>query len=160
MGKIWLLWILLLLNSEPVHGQTKSFTGKVVAIKDGDTFEIMHQEKPVVVRLGHIDCPERSQPYGKQSKQFAAALCFGKQVKVVAGTKKDRYKRIVAEVYVNDSININKELVKAGLAWHFKQYSNDSSYYRLEQIARKNKKGLWQDKKASPPWLWRKPKKK
>mgnify|MGYP003584458118 CR=1 FL=1 len=160
MGKIWLVLFLLLVNREPVNWQVKSFTGRVVAIKDGDTFEIMHQGKAEVVRLAHIDCPERTQPYGKQAKQFASAICFGKEVRVVAGNQKDRYKRTIAEVYVQDSVNVNKELVKAGLAWHFKQYSNDSSYYQLEQMARKNKTGLWQDKRASPPWLWRKPKKK
>ena len=160
MGKIWLVWLLLLVNREPLHWQAKSFTGKVVAIKDGDTFEVLYQGKATVIILAHIDCPERSQPYGKQAKQFAAAICFGKEVRVVASNQKDRYKRLIAEIYVNDTINVNKELVKAGWAWHFKQYSNDSSYYRLEQMARKNKAGLWQDKNASPPWLWRKPKKK
>jgi micrococcal nuclease len=161
MLKSWMVCLLFLSGKEAIPWQTnKNFTGRVVAVKDGDTFDVMYKGKAQTIRLAHIDCPENGQPYGKQAKQFASTLCFGKEVRVVATNQKDRYKRLIAVVYMTDSININQELVKAGMAWHFKQYSTDSSYYQLEQTARKNKTGLWQDKNASPPWLWRKPKRK
>ncbi len=148
---------LLLFNVATAQQQTNTnFTGKVVAINDGDTFKVLYNGKAQTIRLAHIDCPEKSQPYGNKAKQFAANLCFGKEVRVVTTNQRDRYRRTIAVIFVNDSINVNKELVKAGYAWHYKQYSKDTSYYVLEQIARKNKAGLWQDKKASPPWLWRK----
>uniref|UniRef100_UPI0018EBCD01 thermonuclease family protein n=1 Tax=Pedobacter sp. ASV28 TaxID=2795123 RepID=UPI0018EBCD01 len=51
---------------------------------------------------------------------------------------------------------VNQEMVKQGMAWHFKRYSTNETYARLELIARKNKVGLWQDKNPIAPWLWRK----
>lgn len=133
----------------------KSFDGKVVVIKDGDTYNIMFEGKERTIRLEHIDCPEKSQPYGKNAKQFASNLCFGKIVNVVSKGKMDRYKRLIAEVYVDD-ICVNKELVKNGLAWHFIKYSANKEYAELENIARQNKLGLWADIKSIAPWEWRK----
>lgn len=156
-----LLWLVLLLPANTIQQlPVINFVGKVTAIKDGDTFEVLHNGKAQTIRLAHIDCPEKSQPFGNNAKQFAADLCFGRQVRVVGTNQRDRYKRTIAVVYVADSINVNKALVQAGLAWHFTQYSNDTSYSRLEQTARKHKVGLWQHKNVTPPWLWRKPKPK
>lgn len=45
------------------------------------------------------------------------------------------------------------------MAWHFKKYSTDVTYARLEVQARRKKTGLWQDAHAIAPWDWRKPKK-
>ncbi|WP_317207943.1 thermonuclease family protein [Chryseobacterium taklimakanense] len=52
--------------------------------------------------------------------------------------------------------NLNKELLRKGLAWHFKRYSRNSNYAQLEIDARKKKIGLWQDKNPVEPWNWRK----
>lgn len=133
----------------------KNFEGKVVAIKDGDTYNVMCDGKERTIRLEHIDCPEKSQPFGKNAKQFASNLCFGKIAKVVSKGKTDRYKRLIAEVYVDD-ICVNKELVKNGLAWHFIKYSENKEYAVLEIYARQNKLGLWADTEPIAPWEWRK----
>lgn len=133
----------------------KTFQAKVVGIKDGDTFKVLYKNSEITIRLNHIDCPEKNQPYGKNAKWKASDLCFGKMVKIVSNGKKDRYKRLIAEVYCNN-ININKELVKNGLAWHFKKYSSDNNYAKLEIQARKLKVGLWQQSNPIAPWNWRK----
>ena len=141
-----------------VHSQTqipKTFQAKVVGIKDGDTFKVLYNNSEITIRLNHIDCPEKNQPYGKNAKWKASDLCFGKMVKIVSNGKKDRYKRLIAEVYCN-KINVNKELVKNGLAWHFKKYSSDNDYAKLEIQARKLKVGLWQQSNPIAPWNWRK----
>lgn len=36
-----------------------SFSGKVVAISDGDTIQVMHDGKAEKIRLADIDCPEK-----------------------------------------------------------------------------------------------------
>ena len=131
-----------------------SFEAKVIGIKDGDTFEALYNDRPFVIRLEHIDCPEKKQPFGKNAKQFASGLCFGKIVTVNNSGKYDRYKRLIAEIYFNE-ICINKELVKNGFAWHFKKYSTNSEYDELEQTARQNKVGLWVDNTPIAPWDWR-----
>ncbi len=131
------------------------FYARVVGISDGDTFKVLYQEnQEVKVRLNHIDAPEKGQPFGKSAKKFASDLCFGKEVKIVRQKKKDRYQRIIAEVFVGET-NINKEMVKAGYAWHFKKYSSDKEYDKIETEARENKRGLWQDKNPVAPWTWR-----
>ena len=132
----------------------KTFQAKVVGIKDGDTFKVLYKNSEITIRLNHIDCPEKNQPYGKNAKWKASDLCFGKMVKIVSNGKKDRYKRLIAEVYCN-KININKELVKNGLAWHFKKYSSDKILAADENHARALRAGLWADNEPVAPWTYR-----
>lgn len=132
-------------------------SGKVISIKDGDTIVILNNNKQTVIRLAHIDCPEKNQPFGTAAKKFVSQLCFSKNV-IVNGSSFDRNKRLIAEVFLPDGKNLNQELVKAGLAWHFKKYSSSLEYARLEQIARTKNIGLWSESNPIPPWLWRKSK--
>jgi micrococcal nuclease len=129
--------------------------GKVTGIKDGDTFEVLIDGKQEVVRLAHIDCPERGQPFGKAAKQFASDLCFGKAVVVREEGRRDRYGRMIATVSLLNGKVVNKDLVRAGLAWHFTRYSDDVAYTKLEQQARTAKRGLWAEPSPVPPWEWR-----
>ena len=128
---------------------------KVVGIKDGDTFVILIEGKEQVVRLEHIDCPEKKQPFGSKAKQFASDLCFGKYVQLNHNNKLDRNKRLIAEVILENGVNINKELVSSGLAWHFKKYSNNSDYSELEIKARTSAIGIWSEPNPIAPWEWR-----
>ncbi|MCX8523354.1 thermonuclease family protein [Chryseobacterium formosus] len=149
--------LILLLFPLLLFSQTKTY--KVIGVKDGDTVELLMDGKPQVVRLSNIDCPEKKQPFGNNAKQFVSDLCFGKMVEVSGNGKKDRNKRLIAEIILSDGKNINKELVKNGLAWHFKKYSKDNSYDILEKQARKLKLGLWKDTNPIAPWDWRKSRK-
>jgi micrococcal nuclease len=153
----YVLFFLLISCSTQTKEIDVSITGKVIAVKDGDTIEILYNGKPLTIRFAHIDCPEikKSQPFGKDAKKFTSALCFGQTVTVVNEGKFDRYKRLIAVVINEQNKNVNKELVKAGLAWHFKKYSSDTTYDNLETIARQNKLGLWIDDNPIPPWNWR-----
>lgn len=132
-----------------------SFEGKVTAIKDGDTYKVLYAGSERTIRLAHIDCPEKKQPFGNRAKQFASDICFGKIVTVKTEGKTDRNKRIIGEIILQDGTNVNKELVRNGLAWHFKKYSTDNEYAQLETEARQKQIGLWADKEQIPPWEWR-----
>lgn len=46
--------------------------------------------------------------------------------------------------------------MKDGYAWVYKKYSNNSSYYEAEKLAKRNKKGLWVDNNPIEPWEFRK----
>ncbi|SFI34944.1 thermonuclease family protein [Halpernia frigidisoli] len=131
-------------------------TYKVIGVKDGDTVVLLIDGKPETVRLSHIDCPEKKQPFGNNAKIFVSDLCFGQFVNIKWDGKKDRYKRILAEVILQNGTNVNKELLKNGLAWHFKKYSKDQNYAALEIYARRKKSGLWIGKNPIAPWEWRK----
>lgn len=129
----------------------------VIGVKDGDTVEVLTGDSATqVIRLADIDCPEKSQPFGKAAKQFTSDLCYGKHIKLVSTGESGGWGRVLGTIYVDDTICVNKELVKAGLAWHFKRYSNSYEYEKLETQARKQNLGLWADGQAIPPWDWRK----
>ncbi|SDC79943.1 thermonuclease family protein [Niabella drilacis] len=130
-------------------------TYKVISVKDGDTFVLLMNNREQVVRLAHIDCPEKKQPFGNQAQQFVSDRCWGKRVSLVHHYQYDRNRRLIAEVILEDGCNLNKELVQNGLAWHFKRYSNDEEYAALEAIARQQRKGLWADEHPGAPWNWR-----
>ena len=132
------------------------FQGKVIGIKDGDTFEVLYDSIPERVRLAEIDCPEKSQPFGKNARQYASDLCFGKLVTVTSSGKRDRYGRVVGIITTADDINVNESLINAGLAWHYTQYSKDESLTVLQEEAMIAKRGLWADKSPIAPWEWRK----
>jgi endonuclease YncB( thermonuclease family) len=137
----------------------KEFTAKVIAVKDGDTIEVLYDGKAFKIRFAHIDCPEirKSQPFGRAAKQFTSDMCFGQNVKVINENEFDRYKRLIAVIVNEQNKNVNKELVSAGLAWHYKKYSTDEEYDKLENIAKAYKVGLWSEGNPTPPWEWRKP---
>jgi micrococcal nuclease len=133
-----------------------AFEGKVVSVSDGDTIKVLYDGKQVKIRLAAIDCPEKGQPYGQKAKQFTADMVAGKVVKVWE-TDVDRYGRIVGFVFVGDK-NLNKELLSAGLAWHYKKYSRDPELAKLEFEAKSSKRGLWAEPDPVPPWEWRRDK--
>jgi micrococcal nuclease len=129
--------------------------GKVVKVVDGDTFDILNANTTTRIRLFGIDAPERGQAHNKRAKAFMDSLIAGKQIRVVVRDK-DRYGRTVGDAYLSDGTYVNAEMVRAGYAWQFRQYSTDPEIERLERAARSHRRGLWQDAQAIPPWEFRK----
>lgn len=129
--------------------------GVVVKVIDGDTFDLKSGNEKIRVRLFGIDSPERGQAFNVKAKEFTASLIAGKDVRVVI-LNKDRYGRMVADVYLNDGTHVNAEIVRAGYAWHYKRYSDDPALDRFEREAHSSRRGLWQDEHAMPPWEFRK----
>lgn len=151
-----LLAFLLLITGCNTEELPTRFYAKVIGIKDGDTIEVLYEKNPMKIRLADIDCPEKSQPYGNRAKQLTSELCFNKTVEVITKAKYDRYHRLVATIIIGSTVNLNKELIKAGLAWHYKKYSDDVEIANLESIARYEKQGLWADSNSISPSEWRK----
>ena len=134
-----------------------AWEGKVVGVADGDTITVMHDGKGEKIRLYGIDCPEKKQAFGSKAKQFTSDKVFGQTV-AIRPINKDRYGRTIGWVSY-DGKSLNDELLKAGLAWHYKRYSKDQSLAELEDYARGKKIGLWSDPHAVPPWEFRRGKK-
>jgi micrococcal nuclease len=42
-----------------VDNYSLNFIANVIGVKDGDTIKILYNQAPIVIRLGHIDCPEK-----------------------------------------------------------------------------------------------------
>ena len=150
-GVVWLL-----LMAWPILVYAEQFTGKVVGISDGDTISVLREGKAVKVRLHGVDTPEKAQAFGTQAQKFTGELAFQQTVTVVIRDT-DRYGRLVGEVLLPDGRSLNQELVKAGMAWWYRQYApNDTTLAQLEAEARTAKRGLWADAHPVPPWEWRK----
>lgn len=130
-------------------------TGKVVGVSDGDTFRLLGEENETIrVRLHGVDAPEKGQDYGTQSRQVLSDLIFPKQVDVIRKSK-DRYGRIIGIVFA-DGVNVNEELLRQGLVWHYTDYDKNDSWALFEKQAREQKRGLWNQPNPTAPWQWRK----
>ena len=128
--------------------------GEVVSVYDGDTITVLSGNTQHKIRLEGIDTPESKQPFGNKAKQAMSRMVFGRQVKVV-WKKKDRYGRTLGHVYVNGKWT-NLQMIKQGMAWHYKQYSKDKELASAEVEARKKRLALWSEKSPVAPWEWRK----
>jgi len=141
-------------------GLAAELYGQVVRVSDGDTITIADAElKRYRVRLAGIDAPERRQAYGKASKKYLAIQLVGKSV-LVDWHKADRFGRLVGKVSISAS-DVGLGQVKAGMAWHYKQYANEQSsgdqmaYAAAEVLARRARIGLWKGPEPIPPWKFR-----
>ncbi|MEO2014839.1 MAG: thermonuclease family protein [Fuerstiella sp.] len=145
---------LILLSLLIAANDAETFSGKVIAVKDGDSIVVLQDKEQITIRLQDIDCPELAQAFGRQAKKQTSDLCFGKTVTVKA-TGKDRYDRTLAHVVLPNGKELNRELVQAGFAWWYRKYSKDKSLGEIEADAKKNRRGLWADQKPVAPWEWR-----
>ena len=148
------------LNSEEIYGNPK--------IIDGDTVHINSKK----IRLEGIDAPEMRQQCQKVFLEISAIVGFNlkkdylcgviskeklidkinkSQIKCVS-LGRDRYKRYLATCY-KDRTNLNKWMVRNGLAVAYKRYSKD--YLRDEAYAKENKLGIWKGSFERPE-KWRK----
>ena len=133
--------------------QAAEFTGKVIAVLDGDTLLVLRSGKPVKVRLAEMDAPEKAQPYGIASQKSLAELVMGEQVRV-ASRAVDDYGRLVATVSIG-AINVNHEQVRRGMAWEYSRFHGNHELMALQRDAQQAGRGLWADE-AVEPSQWRK----
>lgn len=154
---LYIISLLLLMACRTGPGQVpEEGWGRVVSVIDGDTFDLLlDSKKSIRIRLNGIDAPERGMPYGKVSKQYLGKLCAGGRVRYVQKDI-DRYGRMVAKCFLPDGSNIEASMVAAGMAWHYTRYSSDKKLQALEDEARANRRGLWQDPNPIAPWEYRK----
>ncbi|WP_333863606.1 thermonuclease family protein [Sphingobacterium sp.] len=151
-----IFYILFLL---PLNSISQTLKGKVIRIADGDTITILDSNKSQIrIRLYGIDCPENGQDFGNVAKKYTSELCFAKTISV--GIKdRDQYGRIVGIVWTEDSINVNLASLKEGLAWHYKHFDHSDEFAQAEYLAKLEKRGLWKQPNAIPPWEFRREKK-
>ena len=148
--------VLFLLLSLPAFAE--ELRGKIVAIADGDTCTLLDASKVQhKIRLNGIDAPEKKQAFGTKAREALGEKIHEKEVRI-KWTKKDRYGRILGDVYFWDR-HINREMIRDGMAWHYRQYSKSVELQREEDAAREAKRGLWADKSPVPPWEFRHPEK-
>lgn len=146
---------------------------EVVKVSDGDTITVRADGKEDKIRFCGIDAPEvghgdqPGQPFGAESREKLRSLisAAGNQV-IVYPAERDRYGRLVAEVFVSagkgteEEKFLNYELVRAGLAYHYAKYSdrcpNGKDFLvQAEQEAQAKRLGVWSGN-YQKPWEFRK----
>ena len=147
------------------HQKGKGPVFHVLKVYDGDTIQVSGLGLVFKVRLVGIDAPEigyrgkKNQPFSEKSKAYLQSRLDKKQV----GLKSygiGGYNRQLAEVFA-DNVNINIEMIKAGLAEVYRGKRPDSlnsrDYFEHEAIARKARLGIWRlDSAYKSPRQWRK----
>ncbi|MBN8503375.1 MAG: thermonuclease family protein [Burkholderiales bacterium] len=129
------------------------------AFHDGDTFHCLTAEptqRRIVVRVAGVDAPETGQHFWRVARTKLRQLAT--QGSTLKCDKADRYQRQVCSVTSPDGRDVGEELLKAGLAWHFKRYEADqppeerNRYRNAEALARRARLGLWAETDPIAPW--------
>ena len=127
-----------------------------IKITDGDTIKINGKK----IRFSGIDTPELKQTCikdgennscGLTAKQILIDKIIDNKVKCIKEGK-DRYKRILAECFVNNE-SLSRYLVRSGYAFAYRKYSK--KFIIDEDYARANKLGMW-SMEFEYPWDFRK----
>ncbi len=147
------------------HGKT--FT--VIKVVDGDTLDIDvpdGKSDHTRIRLWGIDTPETKNPktgvmyFGTEAADFTTKLTIGRQVTVFLDEDNDTrgyYGRLLAYVQLPDKRFLNEVLLLEGFAYADRRFRHGlyHKYKQLEAVARREKKGLWQNVTTDqlPEWL-------
>jgi micrococcal nuclease len=134
----------------------KSFL--VVHSVDGDTLDIDAPDggrDRTRIRLWAVDTPETVKPdtppqhFGHEAGEFTKSLTLGKTVRLELDPRetRDKYGRLLAFLWLEDGRMLNRVLVEQGCAYADPRYPNryEAEFNRLQQQAKKARRGLWKD---------------
>ncbi len=116
---------------------------------DGDTIVLDGGER---VRLIGVDTPETKDPrrpveyFGREASAFTRQRVAGRRVRLEYDqTRRDRYGRTLAYVYLEDGTCLNAELIRQGYGHAYTKYPfrRLREYVALEAEAREAGRGLW-----------------
>ena len=128
-------------------------------VVDGDTIHLNGEK----IRFTGIDTPELKQTCIKEgfidqcgvtAKEILIVKIGDNKVECISEGK-DRYKRTLAECFVNDE-SLSSYLVRSGYAFAYRRYSK--KFIPDEDYAKDNKIGMW-SMQFEYPWDYRKSKK-
>jgi micrococcal nuclease len=165
MNKVIILLLIgLLALTGYLFGKNADYSDILVRrVIDGDTLLLENNER---VRLIGIDTPEMHESsklnrdaqrsgqdvesikrLGRKSYEFTKKMAEGKRVKLEFDVeKKERYKRILAYVYLSDGTFLNAAIIEQGYA-SVMTYPPNVKYadlfLKLSREARQNRRGLW-----------------
>ena len=122
MIKIILSFLLFvnLLNADTNYGSIS--IDEVTSIYDGDTFRVNINSHKMSVRLSNVDTPEirgkctQEKLLARKAKQFTVNFIRQAKSLQLRNMRKDKYFRIIADLYNQDNKNLANELIKNNLA--------------------------------------------
>lgn len=147
--------VLTLNQAEEAQDKRTQEAYMVTRVIDGDTIIIDLAGKNVTLRMIGVNTPETLDPrkpvecFGKEASLQTTQLLEGK--KVILGfddtqDRWDKYKRLLAYVYREDGLFINKDLIERGYAYEYTYntpYIYQKDFDSAERDARENGRGLW-----------------
>ncbi|MCS4056795.1 endonuclease YncB(thermonuclease family) [Salinibacter ruber] len=114
---------------------------------------------PAVVYLWGIQAPRPGQPFGAAATEAAGRICGGKRLHVAArsaGPEGRIAGSVVAEgKETSERQDVGRALIRLGLAWQDQRGPSSAQLRSLEQEARREEVGLWQQEAPTPLWAWR-----
>lgn len=129
----------------------------VKKVVDGDTVRL---ESGELVRLLGINTPERTyddqpaDPFSLEATLLLQELVEGKKVLLTQGREKeDKHGRLLGYLDLLDGIDVQQQLIKRGYAFVVAfppDIDRLGQFVRLEDTARKQKKGVWGDTFYTP----------
>jgi endonuclease YncB( thermonuclease family) len=135
----------------PAPPAAPAISATVTEITDGDTVTAKLPDGfEHSIRLAGIDAPESAQAFGAQSTAHLGTLISGKAVTLQCGGDRS-YGRMICKILLSRGEDVCLDMVKAGMAWHYKQYQDEqsapdrASYATAECTAMKERVGLWSD---------------
>ena len=129
----------------------------VLKVIDGDTIDVLINEKKEIVRLIGIDTPEVVDPrkpvqcFGEEASQKAKQLLIGEQVRLESDptqSDRDKYHRLLRYVFLPDGTFLNLLLIQEGFAHEYtynSPYRYQKEFKGAQKKAQEGKKGLWAD---------------
>jgi len=141
----WLLYLAFIVSSALLIFifYPSSTDLKVREVQDGDTIILTNGEK---IRYIGMDTPERAEPFYSEATKENKEMLKGEKITLEYDLeRKDDYGRTLAYVWA-DSLMINAELIKKGLAWVYLFSPNlkyRDQFIYLQKQAREKKIGIW-----------------
>jgi micrococcal nuclease len=134
---------------------------KVKWINDGDTIVLADGRH---VRYIGINAPEidhegqKAEPFGYKAKNFNRELLLNKRIRLEMGKEKnDRYGRLLAHVFRQDGVFVNKRMIEEGYAYVLPLNPNikySKTLLMAQQSAMKAQKGIWSNWKEKDNVYW------
>ncbi|MDP3171414.1 MAG: thermonuclease family protein [Polaromonas sp.] len=146
----------LLLTCALQAGAVQAWRGTVTRVSDGDTLWVRPAAggKPVKVRIDGIDAPEICQAGGRAARHALAGRVQGRRLEFFARGQDD-YGRTVAALHLEGE-DIAAWMVSQGHAWSYGFGRDGGTYAALQVSAQLAARGLFADRTALAPRLFRK----
>ena len=139
-------------RSQPLIHFMNQLSATCSRVVDGDMLIINISGLKDRVRLTGVDTPGAIHPrkpvqhFGKEAYNFTWRMAEGKKVRLEFDqNQRDRYKRLLAYVYLEDGTFLNAEIIKQGYGHAYTKFPFKymQEFRQYEREARIRKRGLW-----------------
>ena len=151
------LWLALMPWASPAAAQDviDSYSARVTSVFDGDTLWVRPADggRSRKLRVDGIDAPEICQAGGKPARDALRGRLQNQTIQVHERAR-DTYGRPLATLTLGGE-DMAAWMVKQGWAWSYRWHGDPGPFVREEAVARSKNSGIFADKLAEEPRLFR-----